>query len=125
MASRSVKSRTKGSTAQSDHISSVLQEHRAFAPSDEFRSRAHVSSARQLSTLRQQAESDPVVFWEDRARELTWFRHWKRALVWKHPHAQWFVGGATNAAMNCLDRHLGGWRRTKAALIWEGEPGDV
>ncbi len=125
MASRSVKSRTKGSAAQSDHISSVLQEHRAFAPSDEFRSRAQVSSARQLSTLRQQAESDPVAFWEDRARELTWFRHWKRALVWKHPHAQWFVGGATNAAMNCLDRHLGGWRRTKAALIWEGEPGDV
>ena len=54
-----------------------------------------------------------------------WFRDWKRAMVWKHPHAQWFVGGTTNAAVNCLDRHLGGWRRTKAALVWEGEPGDI
>ena len=25
---------------------------------------------------------------------------------------------------NCLDRHLDGPRRNKAALIWEGEPGD-
>jgi acetyl-CoA synthetase len=46
-------------------------------------------------------------------------------LEWTPPHAKWFVGGKLNAAYNCLDRHLGGWRRNKAALIWEGEPGDT
>jgi acetyl-CoA synthetase len=37
---------------------------------------------------------------------------------------QWFIGGELNAAYNCVDRHLATWRRNKAALIWEGEPGD-
>jgi len=41
------------------------------------------------------------------------------------PVAKWFAGGKTNLAHNCLDRHLGSWRRTKAAIIWEGEPGDT
>ncbi len=45
-------------------------------------------------------------------------------LVWNEPHAQWFVGGKINASYNCLDRHLGGPRRNKAAIVWEGEPGD-
>jgi acetyl-CoA synthetase len=66
-----------------------------------------------------------IAYWEEQARELAWFAPWKKPLVWKYPHAQWFVGGTTNVAVNCLDRHLGTWRRTKAALIWEGEPGDT
>ena len=45
-------------------------------------------------------------------------------LDWKPPHAKWFVGGKLNASVNCLDRHLRGPRRNKAAIIWEGEPGD-
>ncbi|WDT78171.1 MAG: AMP-binding protein [Candidatus Manganitrophus sp.] len=40
------------------------------------------------------------------------------------PFAKWFVGGKINIAYNCLDRHLEGWRKNKAAIIWEGEPGD-
>jgi acetyl-CoA synthetase len=84
-----------------------------------------VPSAAALSRLRRQAAADVVAFWQERARELVWFRDWKRPLDWKHPHARWFVGGTINASVNCLDRHLGGWRRTKAALIWEGEPGEV
>ncbi|MBU3699979.1 MAG: acetate--CoA ligase [Candidatus Kapabacteria bacterium] len=125
MASRSAKSGAATSADTSDRISSVLQEHRAFAPPASFRARAHVSSARQLASLRAEAEADPVAFWQERAKELAWFRPWKKVLDWKHPHARWFVGGTTNASVNCLDRHLGGWRRTKAALIWEGEMGEV
>jgi acetyl-CoA synthetase len=45
-------------------------------------------------------------------------------LVWNEPHAQWFAGGKINASYNCLDRHLAGPRKNKAAIIWEGEPGD-
>ena len=49
---------------------------------------------------------------------------WTRVLEWKPPHAKWFVGGKLNASVNCLDRHVRGPRRNKAAFIWEGEPGD-
>jgi acetyl-CoA synthetase len=102
-----------------------MSEERRFPPSKEFASKAHIGSARALSALQEHAESDVVAYWEEQARELAWFAPWKKPLVWKYPHAQWFVGGTTNVAVNCLDRHLGTWRRTKAALIWEGEPGDT
>src|SRR5439155_5790411 len=44
---------------------------------------------------------------------------------WKEPFAQWFVGGRINASYNCLDRHLTGPRKTKPAIVWEGETGDA
>jgi hypothetical protein len=55
---------------------------------------------------------------------LVWRKKWKSVLEWKEPFAQWFVGGKLNVSENCLDRHLSGPRRNKAALIWEGEPGE-
>ena len=59
------------------------------------------------------------------AEELHWFKKWDKVLNWDPPHAEWFVGGKINISYNCLDRHLGTWRRNKAALIWEGEPGET
>ena len=58
------------------------------------------------------------------ARELDWFKPWKTTLQWKAPYAKWFAGGKLNVAYNCLDRHVATPRKTKAAIIWEGEPGD-
>ena len=55
---------------------------------------------------------------------MRWSNKWDQVLHWESPHAQWFVGGKINISDNCLDRHLATWRRNKAALIWEGEPGD-
>ena len=75
-------------------------------------------------TIYAEAQRNFVKFWEGRARELHWFKPWKKALEWKPPYAKWFVGGKLNVAYNCLDRHVTGPRKTKAALIWEGEPGD-
>jgi acetyl-CoA synthetase len=46
-------------------------------------------------------------------------------LNWKLPHAKWFESGKLNVAENCLDRHLTSGRSNKAAIIFEGEPGDV
>jgi len=81
-------------------ISSVLQEERTFAPSREFSERALISSSKSLAKLAKSAEQDVVTFWEERAKELAWFKPWKKAFTWKHPHAQWFVGGSTNLSMN-------------------------
>jgi len=70
------------------------------------------------------AAADPEAFWAAFATELEWSSPWTRILDWQPPHAKWFVGGKINASVNCLDRHLGTSRRNKAALVWEGEPGD-
>ena len=78
----------------------------------------------QLEKLRSEASADPEGFWARMAEELHWFKKWDTVLKWQPPHAEWFVGGKLNISYNCLDRHLGTWRRNKAALIWEGEPGD-
>lgn len=107
------------------HITSTLQETRRFEPSVEFRSKAHVRSMEQFRKMSKEAEKDPVAFWEKQAKELEWFKMWKKGLEWKHPFAKWFVGGNINVSYNCLDRHIRTARRNKAALIWEGEPGDV
>lgn len=80
----------------------------------------------ELEALRSEATADPEKFWARFAEsELHWFKKWDDVLQWEPPHAQWFVGGKINISDNCLDRHLSTWRRNKAALIWEGEPGDT
>ena len=102
-------------------IDVLLQENRKFPPPPAFRRGAHVSSRE----LYDYAARDPLGFWEAMARELQWIRPWTTVLDWKAPHAQWFVDGQLNVSANCIDRHIGGPRRNKAALIWEGEPGAV
>jgi acetyl-CoA synthetase len=67
---------------------------------------------------------DPEGFWAEAARELEWIKPWQRVLEWDEPWAKWFVGGELNVCYNCVDRHLATWKRTKAAIIWEGEPGE-
>src|SRR6476620_1510546 len=79
----------------------------------------------QLEKLRAEASADPEGFWARLAEELHWFKKWDTVLNWQAPHAEWFVGGKINISYNCLDRHLSTWRRNKAALIWEGEPGET
>ena len=101
-------------------IEALLREERRFPPPKSFVARALVKS----DAVYREAARDPVKFWEKRARELTWFKPWKKTLEWKPPYAKWFVGGKLNVSYNCLDRHVEGPRRTKAAVIWEGEPGD-
>jgi acetyl-CoA synthetase len=106
-------------------IDSILKENRVFKPEDDFSQSAHVKSLDQYEDLYRQAESDPEKFWADVASELHWFRAWDKVLEWEIPWAKWFVGGQINISYNCLDRHLATWRRNKAAIIWEGEPGET
>jgi len=107
------------------NIESVLQEERVFPPSPEFSAQAHIKSEAELESLRAEARDNPEVFWARMAEELDWFKKWDTVLKWDPPHAEWFGGGKINISYNCLDRHLTTWRRHKAALIWEGEPGET
>jgi acetyl-CoA synthetase len=101
-------------------IADLLQEDRTFPPPAEFRARAIVND----EGVYARADKDPEGFWAAFASELEWSTPWKTVLEWNPPHAKWFVGGTINASVNCVDRHARGPRRNKAALIWEGEPGD-
>src|SRR3989442_3615280 len=105
-------------------IESLQHEERLFPPPAGFSGQAQVKSMEELERLGAEAKSDPEGFWARMAEELHWFRKWDAVLQWDPPHAEWFVGGKINISYNCLDRHLSTWRRNKAALIWEGEPGD-
>ena len=106
------------------NIESLQQEDRIFPPPPAFSAKAHIKSMEELERLRAEATADPEGFWARMAEELHWFKKWDTVLNWKPPHAEWFVGGKINISYNCLDRHLATWRRNKAALIWEGEPGE-
>lgn len=112
------------SPAQPD-ISSLLKEDRVFAPAAEFSSHAHIKSRADYDRIYRRSIEDPEGFWSEMAGSLHWFKKWERVLEWNAPFAKWFVGGQINISYNCLDRHLSSWRKNKAAIVWEGEPGDA
>ena len=100
------------------------EETRVFKPSKEIAREAEVKSFAEYKKLHAKSLKNPEKFWAREASNLVWSKKWKKVLNWKLPYAEWFVGGQLNASENCLDRHLDGPRRNKAAIIWEGEPGD-
>ena len=103
-------------------IDVLLTENRSFPPSAVFRDGARVRD----HAIADEAARDPESYWSRMAGELEWMTPWSRVLDWQPPHARWFVGGKLNVAANCVDRHVlgDGAARNKAAIIWEGEPGD-
>jgi acetyl-CoA synthetase len=107
------------------NIESILQENRLFQPPAEFSQQAKIKSLAEYEQLYAKAKAEPEKFWAELAdTQLHWFQKWDKVLDWQPPFAQWFTQGKINISYNCLDRHLTTWRRNKAALIWEGEPGD-
>jgi acetyl-CoA synthetase len=107
------------------NIESVLQESRKFPPPPEFAAQAHIRSEAQYEQMWQRAKDDPAGFWGELAGHLVWSKKWEQVLAGTMPETKWFVGGKLNACVNCVDKHLGTWRKNKAAIIWEGEPGDA
>src|SRR5688572_14043289 len=105
-----------------NNIESHLVEKRVFKPSKEFSKRARIQNMAQYRAMYEESIERPDKFWGREAGELTWRQKWSKVLEWKEPFAKWFVGGKLNVSENCLDRHLTGPRRNKAAIIWEGEP---
>jgi acetyl-CoA synthetase len=102
-----------------------MDETRKYQPPEQFAKNAYVGSLDAYQKLYQQALDHPEDFWATQAeREIHWFRKWDHVFEWKPPFAKWFVGAKTNVSYNCLDRHLTTWRKNKAAIVWEGEPGD-
>ena len=108
------------SEPSSQDISALLDEQRTFPPSEQFTRTANVRDR----AVYEQAAADPEAFWKTQAEQLEWMEPFHTVLEWNPPHAKWFVDGKLNAAVNCVDRHVRNGRRNKAAIVWEGEPGD-
>ncbi|HWE50353.1 MAG TPA: acetate--CoA ligase [Bryobacteraceae bacterium] len=113
------------SPQSSNDIQSTLNEQRVFPPPPEFSAKARIKSMADYERLYEEADRDPEGFWGKIAGELEWFKPWTKVLEWDLPWAKWFTGGQLNLSHNCLDRHVNTWRKNKAAIIWEGEPGEI
>ena len=108
------------SDQHSPEINALLTEERVFPPSPEWQAHARVNDAE----IYARAAANPEAFWSSFAVALEWMQPWREILDWKPPHVRWFVGGQLNVSVNCLDRHVRTAHRNKAAIVWEGEPGD-
>ena len=105
---------------QATALSALLQETRKFKPPADFTKQANVNDP----VVFDAAAKDPEAFWAGFAEKLQWDRKWDKVLDWQPPNAKWFVGGKLNACVNCVDRHVQNGMRNKAAIVWEGEPGE-
>src|SRR5436190_849265 len=112
-------------TQAATHIDSILQERRKFECPEHFRQQAHIKSLEEYERIYRESVEQPEQFWGRIAEELHWFKKWDNVLEWNCPWAKWFSGGQFNLSYNCHDRHVQTWRKNKAALIWESEPGEV
>src|SRR5438093_10709474 len=106
------------------NIESHLKEKRVFKPAKEFARNARIRNLAQYRRMYRESIRQPDKFWSREAKELSWQKRWRKILEWKAPFAKWFIGGKLNLSENCLDRHLTTHRRNKAAILWEGEPGE-
>ncbi|MFQ5508943.1 MAG: acetate--CoA ligase [Leptospirillia bacterium] len=111
----------------SAEIESILHETRIFEPPAAFAADARIGSMDAYREMMSRAEADYEGFWGEQAREnLTWEQPFSRVLNDDDPpFFKWFEDGLINVSANCLDRHLTTWRKNKAAIVWEGEPGDT
>ncbi len=105
---------------EADRLDTLLKETRTFMPSQAFKNQANFADP----AIYEQAANDPEAYWAEQAENLTWFTKFTKTLEWNPPHAKWFSDGTLNATYNAVDRHREGIRKNKAAIIWEGEPGD-
>ncbi|MEA1959266.1 MAG: acetate--CoA ligase [Chloroflexota bacterium] len=109
-------------------ITSMQVENRIFKPPKELSKKAYIKSMKQYKDVYQRSIEDPDGFWAEVAeQQLEWFKKWDKVREFNFSKGEfkWFAGGKLNASYNCLDRHIKTWRKNKAALIFEGEPGDT
>jgi acetyl-CoA synthetase len=74
----------------------------------------------------QKSIKDPVSYWNEQAKTLTWSSPFTSVLQGGFTSSvKWFEGGKLNACYNAIDRHVP-TKGNQPALIWEGdEPGDT
>ncbi|MDD2443468.1 MAG: AMP-binding protein, partial [Desulfotomaculaceae bacterium] len=109
-------------------VDSYMIEKRVFNPPQEFTKKAIVNCMQQRNEMWRKSIENPEEFWAEMAEEhISWFKKWDAVEEYSFTNdvfIRYFRGAKLNASYNCLDRHLKGWRKNKAALIWQGEPAE-
>lgn len=79
-----------------------------------------INSTKDYQEQLTKSSQDPQAFWADVARDFDWMKEWNQVLKfnWQDGRTEWFNGGKTNIAFNCLDRHLEN-KANDVAIIWE------
>jgi acetyl-CoA synthetase len=114
-------------TPKNDTIVSKLKEDRRFPPSEEFVKHARVQSHAAYTTMHARSLSEPASFWREQMGDIVFRKPWTQFATWdaNEVRATFFEDGELNLTETCLDRHLRTDVRTRAAIVWEGEPGDT
>ena len=101
-----------------------------YNPSEMFSSNALISRMDEYKNKYQRSLDDPDGFWAEEAEQFIWFKKWDTVRQFNYDvrkgsiSIEWFKGGKTNIAVNCIDRHLK-TRGEQTAILWEGnEPGE-
>jgi len=105
-------------------ITSMMEETRKFPPPKEFVAQAYIKSREEYEKMWKESIENPEKFWGNIASELFWFKKWDKVNEedFKNAKLQWFIGGKTNIAYNCLDYQIEKGRGDKVAIIFQGEP---
>ena len=89
----------------------------------EWTKRAYVDEA-EYRRMYDRSLADPEGFWAEQAERIHWFKRFTKvknvSFGPRDVSIKWFEDGATNAAYNCIDRHLAK-RGNQTAIIWEGD----
>ncbi len=98
----------------------MIKKGNLYYPSPEIKKRAWLNNKK----VYKEALKNPVKFWEGLAKELFWYKKWRKVFVHKPPYFQWFIGGKINITTNIFEKNKAGWEKikNKVALIWEPEP---
>src|SRR5829696_1940367 len=112
---------TKPSADQIERELDELLDKETFEPPAAFRERALITDY----SVHEDANGDPVAWWEKQAGALDWAERWDTALDESDaPSYKWFTGGKLNASHNALDRHVEAGRGDRVAYHWRGEEGE-
>ncbi len=105
---------------------SNVEAKQVFNPNKEFAKTARIKNMCEYQALQDEAMEDYEGFWGRYAKEkLDWIEPFTNVLDESNaPFVKWFDGGKLNVSAQCIDRHLES-RKNKAAIIFEGDRGDV
>jgi acetyl-CoA synthetase len=110
-------------------VSRVADEQMIIPPSPEFSKNAYFKSIEEYDAAYKRSIEDPEGYWAERAEDaLVWTKKWDKVLEWSFepvPSIKWFQGGELNASYNCVDRWVEAGKGDKAAIVFEGDPGDT
>lgn len=108
-------------------VENLLSEERRFVPSEAIRQRAHIHNFSDYELLYQRSLEISEAFWLEQAETLEWMRKPQKACRYTWNTSQniikhtWFEDGQINVSINCLDRHLLTARKSRIAIIWQGD----